>query len=98
MFQSLTEHLEHALELKERYDVHAVLLADLAEELEKADIVVSSTASQVPVVGKGTVERALKARKHKPIFMVDLAVPRDIEPEAGELEDIYLYSVDDLAR
>lgn len=90
--------LEHALELKERYDVHAVLLADLAEELEKADIVVSSTASQVPVVGKGTVERALKARKHKPIFMVDLAVPRDIEPEAGELEDIYLYSVDDLAQ
>lgn len=90
--------LEHALELKEKYDVHAVLLADLAEELEKADIVVSSTASQVPIVGKGAVERALKARKHKPIFMVDLAVPRDIEPEAGDLEDIYLYSVDDLAQ
>jgi glutamyl-tRNA reductase len=50
----------------------------------------------VPVLGKGTVERALKARKHKPMFMVDIAVPRDIEPEAGELDDVYLYTVDDL--
>jgi glutamyl-tRNA reductase len=70
----------------------------LPEQLEKADIVVSSTASQLPILGKGAVESALKARKHKPIFMVDLAVPRDIEPEVAELDDIYLYSIDDLAH
>ena len=90
--------LERALELKEKYGVSEVLIADLPEQLEKADIVVSSTASQVPILGKGAVESALKARKHKPIFMVDLAVPRDIEPEVAELDDIYLYSVDDLAQ
>ena len=90
--------LERALELKEKYGVSEVLFADLPEQLEKADIVVSSTASQVPILGKGAVESALKARKHKPIFMVDLAVPRDIEPEVAELDDIYLYSVDDLAQ
>lgn len=90
--------LERALELKEKYGVTEVLFADLPDELVKADIVVSSTASQVPILGKGAVETALKARKHKPIFMVDLAVPRDIEPEVAELEDIYLYSVDDLAQ
>lgn len=90
--------LERALELKEKYGVDEVLFSDIPEELIKADIVVSSTASQLPILGKGAVERALKARKHKPIFMVDLAVPRDIEPEVAELEDIYLYSVDDLAQ
>jgi len=90
--------LERALELKEKYGVSEVLFSDIPEQLEKADIVVSSTASQLPILGKGAVERALKARKHKPIFMVDLAVPRDIEPEVGELEDIYLYSVDDLSQ
>jgi glutamyl-tRNA reductase len=58
--------------------------------------VISSTASPLPILGKGTVERALKKRKHHPIFMVDIAVPRDIEPEVGELEDVYLYTVDDL--
>ena len=57
---------------------------------------ISSTASPLPILGKGTVERALKKRKHRPIFMVDIAVPRDIEPEVGELEDVYLYTVDDL--
>ncbi|MFB0970508.1 MAG: glutamyl-tRNA reductase, partial [Pseudomonadales bacterium] len=56
----------------------------------------SSTASDIPILGKGTVERAIKARRHKPIFMVDLAVPRDIEPEVNELADVYLYSMDDL--
>jgi glutamyl-tRNA reductase len=90
--------LERALELKEKYGVDEVLFADIPEQLEKADIVVSSTASQLPILGKGAVERALKARKHRPIFMVDLAVPRDIEPEVAELEDVYLYSVDDLAQ
>jgi len=90
--------LERALELKEKYGVDEVLFSDLHEQLEHADIVVSSTASQVPILGKGAVESALKARRHKPIFMVDLAVPRDIEPEVAELDDIYLYSVDDLAQ
>lgn len=88
--------LEHARELKKRYGVREVLLSDIPEELVKADIVVSSTGSQLPLLGKGAVERALKLRKHRPIFMVDLAVPRDIEPEVGELEDVYLYSIDDL--
>jgi glutamyl-tRNA reductase len=67
------------------------------QELVHSDIVISSTASQLPILGKGAVESALKLRKHKPIFMVDIAVPRDIEPEVGELDDVYLYTVDDLA-
>jgi glutamyl-tRNA reductase len=88
--------LTHALELKEKYGVRVVLLSEIPELLMHADIVVSSTASQLPILGKGAVEKALKARKHKPIFMVDLAVPRDIEPEVADLPDAYLYSVDDL--
>jgi len=88
--------LTHALELKEKYGVDEVLLSDIPEQLINADIVVSSTASQLPILGKGAVENALKIRKHRPIFMVDLAVPRDIELEVGELADVYLYSVDDL--
>jgi len=88
--------LTHALELKEKYGVREVLLSDIPEQLVHADIVVSSTASQLPILGKGAVEKALKARKHKPIFMVDLAVPRDIEPEVADLADAYLYSIDDL--
>ena len=88
--------LTNALELKEKYGVDEVLLSDIPEQLINADIVVSSTASQLPILGKGAVEKALKIRKHRPIFMVDLAVPRDIEPEVGDLADVYLYSVDDL--
>ena len=68
----------------------------LQQELVNTDIVISPAASQLPILGKGAVESALKQRRHKPMFMVDIAVPRDIEPEVGELEDIYLYSVDDL--
>ena len=88
--------LERALVLKEKYGVNEILFSDIPEHLHNADIVVSSTGSQLPILGKGAVERALKMRKHKPIFMVDLAVPRDIEAEVGELEDVYVYSVDDL--
>ena len=88
--------LTHALELKEKYGVDEVLFSDIPEQLINADIVVSSTASQLPILGKGAVEKALKIRKHRPIFMVDLAVPRDIEPEVSDLADVYLYSVDDL--
>ena len=88
--------LERAQKLADEFDAKAILLADIPEFLVNADIVISSTASQLPILGKGAVESALKLRKHKPIFMVDIAVPRDIEPEVGELDDIYLYTVDDL--
>jgi glutamyl-tRNA reductase len=73
-----------------------VLLSDLAEVLHHADIVISCTGSQLPIIGKGMVERALKKRRYQPMFMVDIAVPRDIEPEVDELDDVYLYTVDDL--
>ena len=88
--------LERASQLAEQFGAHAVLLSDIPDVLAHSDIVISSTASQLPILGKGAVERALKQRKHKPMFMVDIAVPRDIEPEVGELDDVYLYSVDDL--
>lgn len=88
--------LGRARELAQKFGAEAVLLAEIPERLLQADIVISSTASQLPILGKGAVERALKARKHRPILMVDIAVPRDIEPEVGNLADVYLYSVDDL--
>ena len=72
-------------------------LADLPRRLHEFDVVISCTASTLPLIGLGAVERALKKRKHSPMFMVDLAVPRDIEPEVKSLEDVYLYTVDDLA-
>jgi glutamyl-tRNA reductase len=78
------------------FNGYAIELSELPHHLAEADIVISSTASQLPILGKGCVESALKKRKHKPIFMVDLAVPRDIEAEVGQLEDVYLYTVDDL--
>jgi glutamyl-tRNA reductase len=71
-------------------------LSEIPTHLAEADIVVSSTSSQLPILGKGRVESAIKKRKHKPIFMVDLAVPRDIEAEVEQLKDVYLYTVDDL--
>jgi glutamyl-tRNA reductase len=72
-------------------------LSDLPDRLHEFDAVVSCTASTLPIIGLGAVERALKRRRHRPMFMVDLAVPRDIEPEVKDLQDIYLYTVDDLA-
>lgn len=76
----------------------AILLNDLPSHFAEFDIVVTSTASQLPIIGLGMVETALKARRHRPIFMVDLAVPRDIEHEVAELDDVFLYTVDDLAQ
>lgn len=76
----------------------ACTLEELPQVLPYADIVVSCTASPVPILGKGLVETALKQRKHRPIFMVDLAVPRDIEPEVSQLKDAYLYSIDDMQK
>lgn len=75
---------------------YAIALSELPDHLAEADIVISSTASQLPILGKGAVESALKKRKHKPMLMVDIAVPRDIETEVGDLNDVYLYTVDDL--
>ncbi|WNK19321.1 glutamyl-tRNA reductase [Halomonas piscis] len=74
----------------------AITLPEIPDALESADIVISSTASPLPILGKGMMERALKNRRHRPVFMVDIAVPRDIEPEVGELADVFLYTVDDL--
>src|SRR5204863_8059200 len=90
--------LERAEKLAHRFNGTAIELKTLPDHLHEYDIVVSSTASSLPILGKGLVERALRARRHRPIFMVDLAVPRDIEPEAGELDDVFLYTVDDLGQ
>ncbi len=90
--------LERGERLASRFGGEVLRLADLSSRLHEFDAVVSSTASQLPIIGLGAVERALKLRKHRPMFMVDLAVPRDIEPEVKELEDVYLYTVDDLAH
>lgn len=88
--------LARAQKLAEQFHAEAVLLEDIAQVLPRADIVISSTASPLPILGKGTVERALKKRRHSPMFMVDIAVPRDIEEEVGNLNDVFLYTVDDL--
>lgn len=88
--------LGRARELAQQFGAEAVLLAEIPEQLPAADIVITSTASQLPILGKGAVEQAVKARKHRPMLMVDIAVPRDIEPQVGDLRDVYLYSVDDL--
>jgi len=90
--------LERAQTLARRINGHAITLAELPEQLAHHDIIVTCTASQLPILGKGMVERALKARKHKPLFIVDLAVPRDVEAEVAELSDVFLYTVDDLAE
>lgn len=77
-------------------DVEVFSFDALPNRLSQADIVISGTASDLPIIGKGMVERALKVRKHRPMVMIDLAMPRDIEPEIHDLEDIYLYCLDDL--
>ena len=87
---------ERGTRLAERFNGRAIPLADLPARMHEFDIIVSCTASTLPIIGLGAVERAVKARRHRPIFMVDLAVPRDIEPEVGKLEDVFLYTVDDL--
>ncbi len=88
--------IERANSLGGIYGAEVISLLEMPDYLSSADIVISCTASLLPLLGKGAVERALKARKHRPMFLVDLAVPRDIEPEVGELSDVYLYTIDDL--
>ncbi|MFP5382832.1 MAG: glutamyl-tRNA reductase [Gammaproteobacteria bacterium] len=88
--------LARAHVLADRHGGRAITLEEIPWALEAVDVVISCTASPVPVLGKGTVERVLRQRRHRPLFMVDLAVPRDIEPEIGQLADVYLHSIDDL--
>ena len=89
--------LERGERLAGRFGAQSIRLADLPSRLHEFDAVVSCTASSLPIIGLGAVERALKARRNRPMFMVDLAVPRDIEPEVSQLRDVYLYTVDDLS-
>lgn len=88
--------VERAHEVASLFGAEAISLVEMPARLADADIVISSTASQLPILGKGAVESALKTRKHRPMFLVDIAVPRDIETEAGELNDVYLYTIDDI--
>ena len=90
--------LEHAQQLAHRFGGVALPLDALDKHLAEADIVICATASRDPVLTGTMVERAIKARRHAPMFLLDLAVPRDIEPQVAELDDVYLYTVDDLEQ
>ncbi len=90
--------LDRGLAFAKKIKADACLISELYDRLHEFDIILTSTASQLPIVGLGMVERALKKRRYRPMFMVDLAVPRDIEPEIGALNDVYLYTVDDLSH
>lgn len=88
--------LENAQKIAAQYQAEAISLKQFSSVVDRADIIISSTAASVPIIGKGLIESALKQRKHKPMFMLDIAIPRDIEPEVGQLDDVYLYTIDDL--
>ncbi len=87
---------ERAQVLAQEVGAEVISLPEIDARLADADIIISSTASPLPIIGKGMVERALKARRNQPMLLVDIAVPRDIEPEVGKLANAYLYTVDDL--
>jgi len=90
--------LERAQALAHRFHANAVKLSELPDAIARYDIVVSCTASSLPIIGLGMIERAIKSRRRKPMFIVDLAVPRDVEPEVSRLDDVYVHTVDDLGR
>lgn len=90
--------VERAQHLADRFRGHTIALNDVASQIPLHDIIVTCTASPLPIIGKGMVESALRARKHRPILIIDLAVPRDVEAEVGELDDVFLYTVDDLGK
>jgi glutamyl-tRNA reductase len=90
--------LERGEKLASRFGGEVMRLADLPDRLHEFDVIISCTASTLPIIGLGAVERALKRSRHRPMLMVDLAVPRDIEVEVKALEDVYLYTIDDLAK
>ncbi|MEN5015753.1 glutamyl-tRNA reductase [Erwinia sp. Eh17-17] len=87
---------ERAQALADEVGAEVISLPEIDSRLAEADIIISSTASPLPIIGKGMVERALKQRRNQPMLLVDIAVPRDVEPEVGKLPNAYLYSVDDL--
>ncbi len=88
--------IEHAQQLAEPYQAQGIRIGEIPAHLKEIDMIFTATASQLPLLGKGAIETAIKQRKHRPMFIVDLAVPRDVEAEVGELEDVYLYNMDDL--
>ena len=90
--------VERARPLAERFCASVIPLTALPEELPAYDIIITSTASPLPILGKGMLERAIRQRRHRPIFIVDLAVPRDVEAEVADMDDVFLYSVDDLGQ
>jgi glutamyl-tRNA reductase len=90
--------LERGAALASRMHADAITLHELPERLPQFDIIVTSTASSLPILGKGMLERAIKTRRHAPVFIADLAVPRDVESEVAELDDVFLYGIDDLAN
>ena len=90
--------LERGRELASRFQAEAITLNEMPDRLHEFDVIVTCTASTLPILGKGLLERVVKARRHAPVFVVDLAVPRDVEPEAAELDDVFLYSIDDLSN
>ncbi|SMN14471.1 Glutamyl-tRNA reductase [uncultured Candidatus Thioglobus sp.] len=90
--------VENAKKIADLYNAESISLKQFSLVVHEADIIISSTAASVPIIGKGLIESALKLRKHKPIFMLDIAVPRDIEPEVAQLDDVFLYTIDDLQQ
>ncbi len=87
---------ENARELASKFNAEVIPLSELPDQLDRFDLIYSATAARLPFIGKGLMERIIKKRKRSPVFILDLAVPRDVEPEVGELPDVYLYSLDDL--
>jgi glutamyl-tRNA reductase len=90
--------LERGNQLAHRFGADSITLTELNERLHQFDVIVTCTASTLPIIGKGTLERVVRQRKHAPVLIVDLGVPRDVEPEASTLDDVFLYSVDDLSE
>jgi glutamyl-tRNA reductase len=88
--------LERSQHLASEFSGYAITLEDIEKHLDEADIVIASTASSVPIITKSMIETAITKRKHRPVYIVDIAVPRDVDPAVGELDDVYLYTVDDL--
>lgn len=90
--------MERGQTLARTVHADAIRLADLPAQIAQYDIIVSCTASALPIIGLGMIERAVQERRHRPMFIVDLAVPRDVEPEIDRLDDVYVYTVDDLGK
>lgn len=90
--------VENAKKIANLYDAQSISLKQFSSVVHEADIIISSTAASVPIIRKKLIESVLKLRKHKPMFMLDIAIPRDIEPEVAQLDDVFLYTIDDLQQ